>query len=376
MSSYCDDHAWTRSKYKPGKKSIFSLSKEKKGEEEEEEEEAADASDADEEVEPTDAEEEERRSRMEDEKKKEGEGSDGVNEQGRMREVHVEGTDELEEMRNVTEDEKRKEDGDGDGVNEQGRISKVQVEDGSMEESGDGKVCEAVEVGDGMLKLSLEGAGSNGGCYGNQDEAEDDLTSLDEEIPAEFVDANYWDNCDDADAFYDAQEEFVDTNCFPCGEENDANLGIDAGISREMLAENVAEKSMRESQEPAHADVYINPNVNNNNSNFSFDISCDWGCYDNNPNNADGDDGKSESTSCAPSGTGGAMSKGNERTGAKKEGGSKEKKDGNGNGKRGSRNGGGGRDRKSPGDASGRKSVMQLDTGPTFYIGGNNGVAL
>ncbi|XP_030843027.1 probable beta-tubulin polyglutamylase [Strongylocentrotus purpuratus] len=320
--SYCDEHPWTRTKYKPGKKSIFSLQRKQKGEEEEELEEAADASDADEEQEPNDAEEEE----MEREEKRDKQGD-------------VDGSD-REEVRLRT------------------KMSKDQEQ--TVEEA--------------MVKLSVETSGPSIDCHGNHEEMENDLTSLDEEFPPELEQGDGEDKRDDND--------YIDGNYDDALGYEGAYYRTDAQIE-DSLREDNQHKDEGEPSPPAPADTKTmsepsesfntlnNPNSNNNNSNND----ADWGCYDNNPNSKEGDGGKGGSTSC-PSGEAGGLGRGENGSKTGKDSSkSKEKKDGK-NGDRGGGGGGGGRERKSPGDTSGRKSVMQVDTSPTFYIGGNNGVSL
>ncbi|XP_041479461.1 protein polyglycylase TTLL10-like [Lytechinus variegatus] len=251
--SYCDEHPWTRTKYKPGKKSIFSI--ERKRKEEDEFEEAADASDADEEE----------------------------------------------------EEEVKKED------------------DGQI-------VAEAME----------------NTCHGIHEELGNDLTSLDDEFPLDEEEKN------EGDEVFQGSYYHTDSQINDCHREDEKNSESQTPASTKIM-----------NQTSESSTTFNNPNSNNNNSNQS----ADYGCYDNNPNNTNEEGGKGRSTSCS-SGEPGGSGKGSKTS---KDSSWSKKKDGRNEERRGR---GGGRERRSPGETSGRKSVMHLDTSPAFYIGGNNGVSL
>lgn len=230
-------------------------------------------------------------------------------------------------------------------------------------------------VEEAMIKLSVETSGPSNSCQGNHEEMENDLTSLDEEFPPELEQQDSEDKHDDNDD--------IDGNYDDALGYEGAYYRTDAQIE-DSLHEDNQHKDEGEPPPPASTDTktmskpsesfntFNNPNSNNNNSNND----ADWGCYDNNPNSKEGDGGKGGSTSC-PSGEAGGLGRGENGSKTGKDSSkSKEKKDGKNGDRGGGGGGGGGRERKSPGDTSDRKSVMQVDTSPTFYIGGNNGVSL
>ncbi|XP_071498782.1 uncharacterized protein [Diadema antillarum] len=390
--SYCDEHPWTRIKYKPGKKSIFSVDQKKKkkkrrkrrkkrghkaegGQEpeedevdEEEMEERADPSDEDEDGEEDEEEEAaDIDTEGEEEERKDTSQEEHASEMMAMKSTGEKTLQDME-IENIEAGLKVL----GCGMGRDGQT-------GILDVAGDSRMgleSEAIEGdanGTEMLrKYDFDQAeGRTRLC---DDEIDDDVTSLDEEFPHELENEDLWTRAN-VDINGDNGEDEGYNDC--CHGKDNLPPWKPQCVEGTTGSIYVSDRpQIKDPEDNADTILNLNFNSNNNNNNNNSNDHVLICCHDNGPNIAEGDDGKGEATSSSGAGAGGARREENGGGAEKDSSALKESKGTSGDRQKGGKNGGGGRGGKSPIDSSGRKSVMQVDTSPAFYIGGNNGVPL